>query len=92
MIVIGGYNSSNTAHLCEISSQQKPAYHISDASCIVSASAIRHKPIGQSTEAITENWLPGGDVKIGMTAGASTPDRIVGETIERIVGCCAVSS
>lgn len=88
MIVIGGYNSSNTTHLCEISSLHKPTYHISDASCIVSASRIRHKPVGLSQEALTDNWLPEGNVKIGVTAGASTPNRIVGEVIDRIAKAC----
>jgi 4-hydroxy-3-methylbut-2-enyl diphosphate reductase len=84
MIVIGGYNSSNTAHLCEISSLHKPAYHIGDASCIISASRIRHKPVGLPEEVLTDNWLPEGNVNIGVTSGASTPDRIVGEVIDRI--------
>ncbi|HVG22072.1 MAG TPA: 4-hydroxy-3-methylbut-2-enyl diphosphate reductase [Blastocatellia bacterium] len=90
MIVVGGYNSSNTSHLCEISSLHKPAYHIGDASCIVSASCIRHKPVGESEEILTRDWLPDGDVKIGVTAGASTPDRIVGEVIDRIAKACEV--
>ena len=85
MIVVGGYNSSNTVHLCEISSLYKPAFHIGDAGCIVSRSAIRHKPVGEAGEIVTENWLPAGNVKIGVTSGASTPDRIVGQVIERIV-------
>ncbi|MEW6208498.1 MAG: 4-hydroxy-3-methylbut-2-enyl diphosphate reductase [Acidobacteriota bacterium] len=84
MIVIGGYNSSNTTHLLEISILHKPAYHISDAGCILSAAAIRHKPLGKGEEAVTENWLPEGEVSIGITAGASTPDRLVGEVIDRI--------
>jgi 4-hydroxy-3-methylbut-2-enyl diphosphate reductase len=88
MIVIGGYNSSNTSHLHEISALYKPAYHISDSSCIVSCSRIRHKPAGQPSELLTENWLPEGDVRIGVTAGASTPDRLVGEVIDRIVNIC----
>ena len=88
MIVVGGYNSSNTSHLCEISSLHKPAYHIGDASCIISASRIRHKPVGQSEEILTDEWLPDGEVKIGVTAGASTPDRIVGQVIDRISEAC----
>jgi 4-hydroxy-3-methylbut-2-enyl diphosphate reductase len=86
MIVIGGYNSSNTTHLLEISILHKPAYHISDAGCILSAAKIRHKPLGEE-ETVTENWLPEGEVSIGVTAGASTPDRLVGETIDRIARC-----
>jgi 4-hydroxy-3-methylbut-2-enyl diphosphate reductase len=89
MIIIGGYNSSNTNHLAEISSLHKPAYHISDAGCIVSSTRIRHKPVGRRDEVVTEGWLPEGDIAIGITAGASTPDRIVGEVIDRIVACSA---
>jgi 4-hydroxy-3-methylbut-2-enyl diphosphate reductase len=88
MIVIGGYNSSNTTHLYEISHLHKSAYHISDPSCIVSASQIRHKLLGEDSETFTAGWLPDGDVTLGITAGASTPDRIVGEVIDRIVNFC----
>jgi 4-hydroxy-3-methylbut-2-enyl diphosphate reductase len=91
MIVIGGYNSSNTSHLLEISALHKPAYHISDASCILSCSRIRHKPVANSEEVITDGWLPDGAVTIGVTAGASTPDRLVGEVIDRVVNSCKES-
>lgn len=87
MIVIGGYNSSNTNHLCEIASAHVPTYHIDEASCVISATRIRHKPIGSSHEVITEQWLPQGRVTIGMTAGASTPNRVIGEVIERVAAC-----
>jgi 4-hydroxy-3-methylbut-2-enyl diphosphate reductase len=87
MIVIGGYNSSNTNHLCEIASLYKPTYHIDDVSCVISSKRIRHKPVGQAAEVFTDDWLPCGEVKLGLTAGASTPDRVVGEVIERIVNC-----
>jgi 4-hydroxy-3-methylbut-2-enyl diphosphate reductase len=85
MIVIGGYNSSNTNHLSEIASQFKPTYHIDDVSCILSKDRIRHKPAGSTQEIMTEGWLPPGPATIGLTAGASTPNRIIGEVIERIV-------
>ena len=88
MIVIGGYNSSNTGHLAEISANHMPAFHINESRCILSSSQILHKPIGASEEVMTEGWLPEGHVTIGVTAGASTPDRIVGEVIDRIVNCC----
>ena len=87
MIVIGGYNSSNTTHLCEISSLYKPSYHIDDPTCILSGSRIRHKPVDSSTEIFSDDWLMDGDVKLGLTAGASTPDRVVGEVIDRIAKC-----
>ena len=88
MIIIGGYNSSNTGHLAEISALHMPAFHINESACILSASSIRHKPIGGLEEVLTESWLPEGNVTIGVTAGASTPDRIVGEVIDRIVNFC----
>jgi 4-hydroxy-3-methylbut-2-enyl diphosphate reductase len=84
MIVIGGYNSSNTTHLCEISSMFKPTYHIDDADCIISATRIRHKPVDRAVEVFTDHWLGPGQVTLGFTAGASTPDRVVGEVIDRV--------
>jgi 4-hydroxy-3-methylbut-2-enyl diphosphate reductase len=89
MIVIGGYNSSNTNHLCEISGLHKPTYHVYDASCIVSSEQIRHKPVGRTEEILTGAWLGKGEITIGLTAGASTPDRVVGEVVERIAMCAS---
>ena len=84
MIVIGGYNSSNTTHLQEIAiERQLPSYHIDDVHRILSAEAIEHKPLGQAI-AQASNWLPAGKIKIGITSGASTPDRVVEEVINRI--------
>lgn len=84
MIVIGGYNSSNTNHLCEIASRYKATYHIEDAHCVLSENRIRHKPVGSHDEIIADNWLPERNVAIGLTAGASTPDRVIGEVIDAI--------
>lgn len=85
VIVIGGFNSSNTNHLCEIASQYVPAYHIDESSCILSAQEIRHKPVGRPDPAVSQGWLPKGPVTIGVTAGASTPNRVIGDAIDRIV-------
>ncbi len=85
MIVIGGFNSSNTGHLCEISSQHVPTYHIDEADCILSGEEIRHKPVGSSQPVVSRGWLPSGPVTLGVTAGASTPNRVVGDAIDRIV-------
>ena len=85
VVVIGGFNSSNTNHLCEIASQYCPAYHIDEASCILSGAAISHKPAGKHEPVITEDWLPHGKVTIGITAGASTPNRVIGDAIEKIL-------
>jgi 4-hydroxy-3-methylbut-2-enyl diphosphate reductase len=85
VIVIGGFNSSNTGHLCEMASQHVPAYHIDEASCILSDKAIRHKPAGSQAPVVTEGWLPPGRVRLGITAGASTPNRVIGDAVERIL-------
>src|SRR5437899_12544073 len=60
MVVIGGYNSSNTTHLAALASRSVPAYHIEDADCILASDAIRHKPYGNTAETITRGWLPEG--------------------------------
>ncbi len=91
MIVVGGYNSSNTCHLAALVHQHGiPAYHIEDADAVnVDTGTIRHQPIGTKTEAVAAEWL--GDSKvIGITAGASTPNNKVGETIARICGVAGV--
>ncbi len=85
MLVIGGYNSSNTTHLAEICAERFPTYHISDSDRLVSSALIRHKPIHVSDEEEHHGWLPAGPVKIGVTSGASTPDVKVDESIERIL-------
>lgn len=89
MIVVGGYNSSNTCHLAAlVNLHGVPTYHIEDADAVdVEAGTIRHQPIGTKTEAVDEKWL-GSSTLIGITAGASTPNNKVGETIARI---CAVA-
>ncbi len=85
MIVIGGYNSSNTANLARICSEATPTFHIADPDCLVSVDAIRHRPVGSKTETVTEGWLPSaGAVAVGLTSGASTPDNLVGEAIARL--------
>lgn len=87
MIVIGGYNSSNTTHLAAICQNKVPTFHIEDAACIDTATgALRHRPVGKQEEIVSDGWLPAGPVRIGITAGASTPNNKIGETIERIAG------
>jgi 4-hydroxy-3-methylbut-2-en-1-yl diphosphate reductase len=85
MIVIGGYNSSNTNNLSKIAAGFTPTYHIEDAASILSVEEIRHKPAGSKEETVTRGWLPAEVKVIGITAGASTPNNQIGETIERIV-------
>jgi 4-hydroxy-3-methylbut-2-enyl diphosphate reductase len=85
MLVLGGYNSSNTTHLAEISSQHCPTYHISDSNCLVSPVEIRHKPVHEQKEITTRGWFAEGPLTVGVTAGASTPDVKVDESIERLI-------
>ena len=85
VLVIGGYNSSNTTHLVEISQQFAPAYHVDGAEEIHSKDEIYHQPLGKHERTLCSDWLPEGPITVGITAGASTPNRIVGEVIERLV-------
>jgi len=85
MIVIGGYNSSNTCNLARICAQALPTFHIADADCLVSPDEIRHRPTRTVAEDVSRGWLPpSGPVAVGLTAGASTPDIIVGQVIEKL--------
>jgi 4-hydroxy-3-methylbut-2-enyl diphosphate reductase len=84
VLIIGGYNSSNTGHLLEIAHGRLPAYHISDASEILSRDEIRHRPVGAKSPIVSRDWLPSGPLTVGLTAGASTPNRAIGETVERL--------
>ena len=85
MVVIGGYNSSNTQALARICAERLPTFHIRGAEGLV-GSAVHHRPVGvHSTEAVAASWLPEGRVTVGLTAGASTPNNVVGEVVEKIL-------
>jgi 4-hydroxy-3-methylbut-2-enyl diphosphate reductase len=84
MVVIGGYNSSNTQALARICAPRLPTFHISGADRIEGV-VIRHRPVGGHDEIAAEGWLPAGEVTVGVTAGASTPNNVVGEVVERIL-------
>src|SRR5213079_3288739 len=83
--------SSNTTHLAAICHDRAPTYHIEDASCIdPETGAIRFRPVGAKEEQVVTGWLPSGPLTVGVTAGASTPNNKIGETVERIAasrGC-----
>ena len=88
MVVIGGYNSSNTNHLAHLCREYTTTFHVADASCIDPVSgSIRHKPelAADAPEVTTEDWLPAGTFTLGLTAGASTPNNKIGETIDRVL-------
>ena len=89
MIVIGGYNSSNTCNLARMGAERVPTFHIADPDCLDSATSIRHRPAGGHEEIRTEGWLPSaGPLSIGLTSGASTPDNLVGATVQRLATLC----
>ncbi|CAN5424998.1 4-hydroxy-3-methylbut-2-enyl diphosphate reductase [soil metagenome] len=89
MLVVGGYNSSNTNHLAVLCAEHTLTYHIADASCIdPEAGTVRFKPNGSpfdAPEVEAEEWLPAGPLTIGLTAGASTPNNKIGEAIELLL-------
>src|SRR6476659_4408492 len=88
MIVIGGFNSSNTISLAALCAEQVPTYHIEDASGIdPEAGTIHFRRAGvKHVEATVSDWLPAvGSLRVGLTAGASTPNNKIGETVARIL-------
>jgi 4-hydroxy-3-methylbut-2-enyl diphosphate reductase len=90
MVVVGGYNSSNTCNLARICAERVPTFHIAEPESLLSAAEIRHRPVGAPStatglERVSSGWLPEtGPLTIGLTAGASTPNNIVGEVIRRL--------
>ncbi len=85
VVVIGGYNSSNTTHLAALCAEKVPTYHVQDAACVDPVTGtIRYKAVGAAAEVEARGWLGSGRRTVGVTAGASTPNNKVGETIERI--------
>jgi 4-hydroxy-3-methylbut-2-enyl diphosphate reductase len=85
MIVIGGYNSSNTTHLLEIGIEKGVAtYHIQSAACLESERVLRHQPLHAHAESRVEGWFPQGPLSVGVTAGASTPNGEIEAVMRRI--------
>ena len=84
IVVVGGFNSSNTAQLKTISSNRKiPSYHIDSAHCLGPGNRIQHKKLDRDLE-IVKDWLPSGSIVVGITSGASTPDKVVADVIDKI--------
>ena len=85
MIVVGGYNSSNTCNLARICAKRVPTFHIADPDGLLSADAIRHRDVTSKQEIVSAGWLPGGPVTVGLTSGASTPDNLVEAVVRTLV-------
>ena len=88
MLVVGGYNSSNTNHLAHLCREYTTTYHVKDASCIdMDTGMIHHKPEldANAPEVTSTDWLPAGPFELGITAGASTPNNKIGEAVYRVL-------
>jgi 4-hydroxy-3-methylbut-2-enyl diphosphate reductase len=84
LLVIGGYNSSNTSHLAEMGEAKLPTYFIKNAAMMESDKLIRHWDQHAHAEIETRNWLPSGKITVGVTAGASCPNNLIEDVIKRL--------
>jgi len=92
LLVIGGYNSSNTSHLAEMGEAKLPTYFIRNASRLESPERIVHYDQHARHEVTTEGWLPARPLIVGLTAGASCPNNLIEETILRLYALHGVSA
>ena len=92
LLVIGGYNSSNTSHLAEMGEAKLPTYFIRNASRLESRERIVHFDQHVRREVATEGWLPERPLTVGLTAGASCPNNLIEETILRLYELHGVSA
>jgi 4-hydroxy-3-methylbut-2-enyl diphosphate reductase len=84
MLVLGGHNSSNTYNLARICASAVPTFHVAEPSGLLSVDEILHRPVDGHDPVLSRGWLPEGQLSIGLTAGASTPDTLVGAVIRRL--------
>ncbi len=84
LLVVGGYNSSNTSHLAEMGEAKLPTYFIKNAAKMKSEVSISHYDQHLHQEVESRDWLPSGDITVGITAGASCPNNLIEETIRRL--------
>jgi 4-hydroxy-3-methylbut-2-en-1-yl diphosphate reductase len=77
LVVVGGYNSSNTSHLAEMGEAKLPTYFIRNASRLESRDRIVHYNLHKKEEVVTEQWLPERPLTVGITAGASCPNNLI---------------
>jgi 4-hydroxy-3-methylbut-2-enyl diphosphate reductase len=86
LLVVGGYNSSNTTHLVEIGEKKLPTWFVRNADCLLSADEILHFDIHVKKQLASTGWLPEKELlSVGVTAGASCPNNLIEDTIRRIL-------
>jgi 4-hydroxy-3-methylbut-2-enyl diphosphate reductase len=85
MLVVGGYNSSNTTHLADMAATKTPTYFVVNASCLESPSEIRHFDTHRKEEIMSRDWMPSGPVTLGITAGASCPGNLIEDVLRRFL-------
>lgn len=86
LIVVGGYNSSNTLHLVEIGETKLPTYFVRKADNLLSKEEIRHFDLHKKEEVVSGNWLPEKTpLTVSLTAGASCPNNLIEDTIKRVL-------
>lgn len=91
LLVIGGYNSSNTSHLAEMGEAKLPTYFIKNAAKMISADVIQHYNQHKQLEVESRGWLPAGKTIVGVTAGASCPNNLIEDVIHRLLELKGVS-
>ncbi len=91
LLVIGGYNSSNTSHLAEMGEEELPTFFIKNAAEMESNELIRHFDLHTHAESETRDWLPDGVITVGVTAGASCPNNLIEDVIRRLFDLKGVS-
>lgn len=87
LLVVGGYNSSNTAHLVEIGQEELPSFFIRDADCLESFEQIVHFDLEEKKEKMSYSgnfFDKSVSITIGITAGASCPNNLIEQTILRV--------
>ncbi len=84
LLVVGGYNSSNTSHLAEMGEEKLPTYFVLNASRLLSENEILHYNLHERKEVVATSWLPDGPIVVGITAGASCPNNLIEETLLRL--------
>ena len=85
-LIVGGYNSSNTGHLVELCAEEIPTYFIRDAACLHSPAYLEHFDLHAEAEVASEHWLPEQrPITLILGAGASCPDALLDEVLQKIV-------